>query len=189
MRNSDARVRAAFASTSIDDDILDELAQHAESTYDELRADGVSEPDALARIDRLIDGWRTDPASLQRVVRRSIAVVPPRRSRSILSGTIADAIYGLRLLRAQAGLCGRHHSHDRARRRRGDDAVQRRVRRVAAPVAVGRYRAPGSPHRDSRRPPGTHSGHDDERQLPRLGRRAADTRGDRRITATKTRRR
>jgi predicted permease len=103
MPDLDARVRSAFASSAIDADIVDELAQHAESTYDELRADGVSEADALARIDRLIDGWRTDPKSLQRVVRRSIAVIPPSASRAILSGTIADAIYGLRLLRAKPG--------------------------------------------------------------------------------------
>ena len=98
-----ARVRSAFASSAIDDDIIDELAQHAESAYDELRADEVSEQEALARIDRLIDGWRTDPKSLQRVVRRSVAVVPPSRSRSWLSGSIADAFYGLRLLRAKPG--------------------------------------------------------------------------------------
>src|SRR6186997_2063326 len=103
MREWSRHLRDVFASTSLDADIVEELAQHAESTYDERRADGVSEHDALAEIDRLIDGWRNDPASLQRVVRRSIAVVPPATSSSILSGTIADAIYGLRLLRAKPG--------------------------------------------------------------------------------------
>ena len=103
MRDWRSHLSSAFGSTLVDGDILDELAQHAESTYDELRADGVSEADALAKIGRLIDGWRNDPASLQRVVRRSIAVVPPSASSSIFSGTIADAIYGLRLLRAKPG--------------------------------------------------------------------------------------
>jgi putative ABC transport system permease protein len=98
-----ARLRAAFASTSIDEDILEELAQHAESTYDAQRADGASEIDALADVDRLIEGWRTDPTSLQRVIRRSVAVVPPSASRSIASGALADANYGLRLLRAKPG--------------------------------------------------------------------------------------
>jgi predicted permease len=97
-----ARVRAAFA-VLIDHDVLDELAQHAESAYDEWRADGISEQDALARIDRLIDGWRTDPKSLQRAVRRSSAIVPPSATRSIFGGTIADAIYAVRLLRARPG--------------------------------------------------------------------------------------
>jgi putative ABC transport system permease protein len=98
-----ARVRAAFAATSIDQDVLEELAQHAESTYDALRADGAGDQDALATIDSLIEGWRHDPASLKRVARRSVAVVPPSASRSIFAGMLADAIYGLRLLRAKPG--------------------------------------------------------------------------------------
>ena len=97
------RIRAAFLGTLIDADVLEELAQHAESTYGELRAEGLSETEALAKIDRLIDGWRDNPQSLQRVIRRSIAVVPPSAARSMFSGTIADAIYGLRLLRAKPG--------------------------------------------------------------------------------------
>ena len=103
MPNWSAHLRDAFASSSLDADIVEELAQHAESTYDELRADGISETEALARIDRLIEGWRTDPKSLQRAIRRSTAVVPPSNSRSILSGTMADLLYGLRLLRAKPG--------------------------------------------------------------------------------------
>src|SRR5688572_21629066 len=98
-----ARVRAAFASSAIDDDVIVELAQHAESAYHELRASEVSEQDALARIDRLIDGWRTDPKSLQRIVRRATVVVPPSASQAFFSGAAADAIYGLRLLRARPG--------------------------------------------------------------------------------------
>ena len=47
------RCDAAFAAIAIDTDILDELALHAESTYDTLRADGVSEPEASAKVDRL----------------------------------------------------------------------------------------------------------------------------------------
>ena len=98
-----AQLRDAFASSPLDADIVEELAQHAESAYEELRADGVTEEDALARIDRLIDGWRTDPSSLRRVVRRSMAVTPPSTSRSWLAGAMADAVYGLRLLRARPG--------------------------------------------------------------------------------------
>lgn len=103
MRSWSAHLRHAFASTTIDADIVEELAQHAESTYDELRADGVSEAEALVRIDRLIDGWRTDPIALRRVVKRAVVVIPPAESRSFASGAWADAIYGLRLLRAKPG--------------------------------------------------------------------------------------
>lgn len=97
------RIRTAFAGSSVDTDVLEELAQHAEATYESLRADGASEADASAKIDQLIDAWRTDPIALRRVIKRAVAVVPPSESRSWLSGAGADAIYGLRLLRARPG--------------------------------------------------------------------------------------
>jgi len=103
MPEFNARIRSAFGGTAIDLDVLEELAQHAESTYHALRADGLSDSDALARIDQLIDGWRTNPAALHRVIRRATAVTPPSTSRSFASGAIADAIYGLRLLRSKPG--------------------------------------------------------------------------------------
>ncbi|MFM8533523.1 MAG: ABC transporter permease, partial [Acidimicrobiia bacterium] len=97
------RIRSAFAGAAVDTDILEELAQHAEATYDALRADGASEAEAIAKIDQLIDGWRTDPRVLQRAIKRGVAVVPPSGSSSWLSGARADAVYGLRLLRAKPG--------------------------------------------------------------------------------------
>jgi predicted permease len=104
MRDSWGRqIEAAFTNTGIDRDVLEELAQHAESTYDALRAEGASERDALAKIDQLIDGWRTDPASLQRAIKRATVVTPPSSSGSFLSGAVADAIYGWRLLRSKPG--------------------------------------------------------------------------------------
>lgn len=97
-------IDAAFAGTALDRDILEELAQHAESTYEALRADGLSEGDASARIEALIAGWRSNPQALRRIVRRAHAVAPPVSSRSnMLAGAMADALYGLRLLRAQPG--------------------------------------------------------------------------------------
>ena len=68
-----------------------------------MRADGASEAEALAKIDRLIDGWRSDPQSLRRVIKRRAAVIPPSASRSFASGAVADAVYGVRLLRARPG--------------------------------------------------------------------------------------
>ncbi len=97
------RIRAAFAGSSVDTDVLEELAQHAEATYESLRADGASEADASAKIDQLIDGWRTDPIALRRVIKRAVAVVPPSETTSWLSGARADAVYGLRVLRAKPG--------------------------------------------------------------------------------------
>ena len=97
------RIAAAFADTGIDRDVLEELAQHAETTYQELRADGISEPEASQRIAALIAGWRSDPGALQRIVKRAPAIAPPPSSRALWSGALADLRYGLRLLRAQRG--------------------------------------------------------------------------------------
>jgi predicted permease len=103
MRNFKADIEAAFRSTLIDRDILEELAQHAECTYDALRADGASEQEASARIEALIAGWRADPVALKRVVKGGGAVIPPPESPSRLTGAWADARYALRLLRAKPG--------------------------------------------------------------------------------------
>src|SRR5687768_1152252 len=101
------RVRAAFVNVPVDPDVLEELAQHAESTYAEFRADGLSEGDARARIDQLIDGWRRDPSALHRVAKRSLVVVPPPATPepwpSSIAGSMADLLYGLRILRARPG--------------------------------------------------------------------------------------
>jgi predicted permease len=100
MRN---RIEAAFAGVLIDRDVLDELAQHAESTYEALRADGATIAEANTRIDALIEGWRRDPAALNRVVKRSPSIAPPPPATSVVAGSMADVIYGLRILRAQPG--------------------------------------------------------------------------------------
>ena len=90
------RIRSAFADSLLDLDVLEELTEHAESTYAALRADGASEHDALACIDQLIDGWRKDPAALHRAVKRAPAIVPPPPSRTFASGAVADRIASMR---------------------------------------------------------------------------------------------
>jgi predicted permease len=103
MHDFKARIRSAFAESVLDLDVVEELAQHAQSTYDALRAEGLSERDALTRIDHLIDGWRTNPAALHHAARRVAIAAPPLTSRSFASGLFADAIYGARLLRSTPG--------------------------------------------------------------------------------------
>ena len=52
---------------------------------------------ATARIDALIEGWRTNPAALNRIVKRAAAVVPPVASHSGMLRPVRgnDVIYGL----------------------------------------------------------------------------------------------
>jgi len=99
------RIRAAFAEAghSLDEDILEELAQHAESAYESSRADGNSESDAVAVVDALIRGWVEHPQDLRRATRRAAAVVPPPESRRFAAGALADAVYAWRLLKSRPG--------------------------------------------------------------------------------------
>src|SRR6188768_1821658 len=97
------RIQSAFEGLSVDSDIIEELSLHAEATYDALRADGASDAAAIEKIDQLIEGWRRDPQSLRRATRRAPAVMPPSTSRSFVSGAMADAVYGWRVLRARPG--------------------------------------------------------------------------------------
>ncbi|MDO8681016.1 MAG: ABC transporter permease [Acidobacteriota bacterium] len=97
------RVRQAFITSVIDDDIVEELAQHAEAAYEALRADDVPGPEALRQIDALIAGWHEDPQVLRRRPKRAPTVAPPSSSSRSAFGAMEDISYGLRLLRSQPG--------------------------------------------------------------------------------------
>ena len=103
-REIQQRIEAAFAGNAIDRDVLDELTQHAEATYDDLRTAGLTAEEANARIESMIAGWQTDASSLQRETKRPLTIPPPRSSRSLLSGALADLRYAVRLLGAQRGI-------------------------------------------------------------------------------------
>ena len=44
-----------------------------------------------------------NPAALHRLVKRAAVVAPPSTSSSFMPGAVADAIYGLRMLRSKPG--------------------------------------------------------------------------------------
>ncbi|HUF22795.1 MAG TPA: ABC transporter permease, partial [Vicinamibacterales bacterium] len=100
-----ARIRTAFtaAGHTPDDDIVEELSQHASAMYERARADGESHDEALARIDAQTAIWANDTALMTRRGRRAPAVVAPPASsgRSPLSGLLNDIRYAMRLLRRQ----------------------------------------------------------------------------------------
>src|SRR5207247_4113383 len=99
-----SRVRAAFAGASHmpDEDVIEELAQHARAMYDTARADGCSHEEAEQRLVAQLDRWRLEAASLRRSSRRPPAVEPPPASASSpLAGLSQDVNYSLRLLRRQ----------------------------------------------------------------------------------------
>ncbi len=105
MRSFSARIRSAFTAAGhpLDEDVVEELAQHAESAYESSRAEGHGDAEANLAVETLIRGWVADPSALRRQVRRAPAVVPPAASRGFAAGSLADATYAWRLLRSRPG--------------------------------------------------------------------------------------
>src|SRR6266542_3526034 len=77
-----ARLRAAFAldGHTPDDDVLEELSQHAAAAYERARADGCSQADAERHVDTLVAEWRRNAPVLKRRPRRPPVVEPPAAS-------------------------------------------------------------------------------------------------------------
>jgi putative ABC transport system permease protein len=99
-----ARVRQELASaTGIpDDDVIEELAQHAHALYEAARADGLSDEAANRRVREQLDRWRLDVTALQRKSRPGTIVEPPPAvSTSSFNGLAHDVRYAARLLRRQ----------------------------------------------------------------------------------------
>ena len=95
------RITAAFAPARLDDDIVEELAQHAEAAYAAARAEGCDAPEAERRVRRLIAAWTADPAVLRRRPKREPAIAPPSGSASRFASIVQDVRYASRLLRRQ----------------------------------------------------------------------------------------
>ena len=100
-----AHVRAAFAATvpPLDDDVVEELGQHAAATYETARAEGHSHEEAARQVDALLDAWCRDAPTLSRRPRRPAIVDPPPPAKKWLEGIVQDARYGLRLLKREPG--------------------------------------------------------------------------------------
>lgn len=92
----DARQRAE----EIDDDVLEELAQHAAATYATARAEGLDEVEADRRVAQQIDAWKANPALLRRRPKRDPMVTPPAGSVGRMVSVAQDVRYAWRLLRA-----------------------------------------------------------------------------------------
>jgi predicted permease len=98
------RIRTAFASASHlpDDDVIEELAQHARAMYEAARADGCSQDEADRRVADQLDRWRAQAGALRHRTRRPPAAEPPpAASPSRVGGLAQDVRYAARLLRRQ----------------------------------------------------------------------------------------
>jgi hypothetical protein len=98
------RVQAALdaAGTSVAPDIVEELAQHARTAFDDAVRAGAAPADAQRRVDDLLARWQRDAAQLRRLRRPAPPPAPPpTRVASWWSGLAHDFRYAARLLRRQ----------------------------------------------------------------------------------------
>jgi predicted permease len=99
-----SRIRTVLTTTTPapDDDVVEELAQHAAAMYQSARAEGLSEADAARAVEAQVEGWRAEGAALRRRVRRTPVVEPPPAvATSRIAGVTQDLRYAARLLRRQ----------------------------------------------------------------------------------------
>lgn len=96
----DARLRAALADVNppVEQDIVEELAQHARATWDSAISGGASEADADARVAELVARWRRDARTLRRRRAQLPAIAPPPPAPAWWTGLAHDLRYALRLL-------------------------------------------------------------------------------------------
>jgi putative ABC transport system permease protein len=99
--NGKHRLEEAFRPAHLDNDVLEELAQHAEALYASARADGCDAAEAERRVEAQIAAWAADPGLLRRRSRRAAAVTPPPSGARPLASIFQDARYAWRLLRTQ----------------------------------------------------------------------------------------
>jgi putative ABC transport system permease protein len=90
------RLRAALP--GLDDDVREELAQHAAAIYASARAEGCDADEAERRVGDQIRDWASNPARLRRRPRRETAVIPPESGRPGLATVLQDARYAWRLM-------------------------------------------------------------------------------------------
>jgi putative ABC transport system permease protein len=94
------RARLAATADGPDDDVADEIAQHAQTLYERVRADGASEAEAMAAVERELTGLRA-LVRARRASRRARVPLPepppPGRLR-LLRAFAADLVHGARLL-------------------------------------------------------------------------------------------
>jgi putative ABC transport system permease protein len=96
-------VREALQTGSLppDDDVVEELTEHARAMYEAARADGCPHETAERRVRDQIDRWRDENAALRHKSRRPAAVPPPPASASVIAGLGQDVRYAFRLITRQ----------------------------------------------------------------------------------------
>ena len=99
-----AHVRQALSGGRLpDDDVIEELAQHAADRWQAAKAGGRSDEEALAHVDRQLRIWAEDAGNLHRRTPSPSPAPPPLASPSPWSGLLQEIRYTARVLRRQPG--------------------------------------------------------------------------------------
>jgi putative ABC transport system permease protein len=95
-------VRDGFAGAEApDEDVIEELAHHAESVFEQGLAAGESDQDARRRVDDLLRAWRRHSLALRRHQPPAAPPPPAAHRQSILQSVVDDVAYATRMLRRQ----------------------------------------------------------------------------------------
>jgi putative ABC transport system permease protein len=86
-----------------DNDVVEELAQHAAAQYEQARAEGHTPDAAEAAVHVQIAEWIADGVALRHPRRRRLAIQPPAAGGSWFAGIAHDIRYAFRLLRRRPG--------------------------------------------------------------------------------------
>ncbi len=103
MDGSRIRETCSVEGRALDDEVLEELSQHASGTYETARAEGRSHDEAERDVEALLAEWRAHAPTLRRRPRRPTVVEPAREGVNLLAGIVQDARHGIRLLRREPG--------------------------------------------------------------------------------------
>ncbi len=103
--NWKGQIRSALG-PAMDEDVLEELAQHAAATYASARAEGCDAAQAEQRVALQIQSWAVDPAIRRRRPKRDPAIEPPAGPASSFGAIAQDTRYAWRLLRRQPAYAG-----------------------------------------------------------------------------------
>jgi putative ABC transport system permease protein len=97
--NTHVRRAARDAGHDLDPDVVEELGQHADLLYAQLRADGSDAADAEARVQTHIARWVADGPRRRRGTRFTAAAAVPPAGINRVAGLAADLRYAVRVLR------------------------------------------------------------------------------------------
>jgi predicted permease len=86
-----------------DQDVIEELAQHAEAAYAQARAEGQASGDAADAVRAQIAGWIERAPELRRRTRRPPVLTAPSTETTSVGGFVSDVRYACRLMRRRPG--------------------------------------------------------------------------------------